>query len=151
MLHDVGRSVNDAEHPVEGAAMILADTKLRLTQVERRALAYLTLYHRDDVPAAGDDEVLHPDDDHGALLHLLALLRCADALDSRSLESPRLVFALCGRGRALQLQVTCYVETDSKKIRRVYRRRRKFRLLEQLIGCSVTVEVSTAHALRMVA
>jgi exopolyphosphatase/guanosine-5'-triphosphate,3'-diphosphate pyrophosphatase len=151
MLHDVGRSVDNAEHPAEGAGMILADTRLPLSPGERRAVAYLTLYHRDDVPAAGDDDVLHAEDDHLALRRLLALLRCADALDSRSLESPRLVFALSGRDRAPDLHVACYVESDSRKVRRAYARRRNFRLLEEVLSCRVRVEVSTADALRMVA
>jgi exopolyphosphatase/pppGpp-phosphohydrolase len=151
MLHDVGRSVDDAEHPAEGAAMILANTRLPLSPAERRALAYLTLYHRDDVPAAGDDDVLHPEDDPFALRRLLGLLRCADALDSRSLESPRLVFALRGRDRLPEVHIDCYLESDSRKVRRVYARRRKFRLLEEVLPCRVRVEVSTADALRMVA
>src|SRR5437762_2759214 len=80
LVHDVGRCVDDAEHPAQGAAMLLADESLPLSAAERRSLAYLTLYHRGDVPAAGDDDVLHPADDHARLLKLLALLRCADGL-----------------------------------------------------------------------
>ena len=151
LLHDVGRSVDDAHHPAEGAAMILRNTTLPLAPVERRALAYLTLYHRGDVPAAGDDDVLHPEDDHGALLDLLALLRSADALDSRSLESPRVVFALRGAGPRTELQVTCYLQTDSPKLKRVYQRRKKFRLLEERFDCRVNVEVRSAQDLRLVA
>jgi exopolyphosphatase/pppGpp-phosphohydrolase len=151
LLHDVGRSVDDARHPAEGAAMILRDTTMPLAPVERRALAYLTLYHRGDVPAAGDDDVLHPEDNHGALLDLLALLRGADALDSRSLESPQVVFALRGSARQTELHVTCYLQTDSPKLRRVYRRRKKFRLLEERFDCRVVVDVQSAHDLRLVA
>lgn len=150
-VHDVGRSVDDAEHPAEGAAMILRDKDLPLTAAERRALAYLTLYHRGEVPAAGDDDVLHPEDDHASLRRVLAVLRCADALDSRSLESPRLVMAMHDRRRRPQLHITCYFANDSEKIRRVYGRRKKFLLLEELLGCEVAVEIRTAQALRMVA
>jgi exopolyphosphatase/pppGpp-phosphohydrolase len=151
LLHDVGRSVDDAEHPAEGAAMILRDTTLPLSPTDRRALAYLTLYHRGDVPAAGEDDVLHAEDDHEALLDVLALLRGADALDSRSLESPRLVFTLRGSGRRTTLFVHCYVQEDSPKIQRVYRRRKKFRLLEERFGCSVAIDVQNAQDLRLVA
>ena len=151
MVHDVGRSVDDANPPAEGAAMILADSTLPLSPAERRALAYLTLYHRGEVPATGDDDVLHPDDDHAALLKLLALLRCADALDTRSLDPPQLVFALAGGARRPELRVTCYVLHDSEKVRRVYGRRKKFRLLEELLGCMVSVDVVPAQGLRMVA
>lgn len=151
LVHDVGRCVDDADHPARGAAMVLADTALPLGAAERRALAYLTLYHRGDVPDAGDDDVLHPEDDVVALRKVLALLRCADVLDSRSLESPRLVFCLRGPVRRPELHVTCYVQADSPKVRRVYRRRKKFHLLEETLGCRVTIEVAVAHELRMVA
>jgi exopolyphosphatase/pppGpp-phosphohydrolase len=153
LVHDVGRSVDDAEHPARGAAMLLSDASLPLTIAERRALAYLTLYHRGAVPALGDDDVLHPDDDCEGLLTLLGMLRCADGLDSRSLESPRLVFALLAaeRSRRATLRVTCYLQSDSEKVRRVYQRPKKFRLLEQTLGCRVEVDVASAQALRMVA
>ena len=77
----------------------------------------------------------------------LALLRAADALDSRSLESPRLVFALRGR----TLRIGCYLDTDSAKARRVYRRRKKFRLLEELLDCRVELDVRCGETLSMVA
>ena len=153
VVHDVGRAVDDAEHPAIGAAMLLRDQSLPLSAAERRALAYLTLYHRGAVPAAGEDDVLHSEDDHARLLKLLGLLRCADGLDSRSLESPRLVFALLGGAGAQppRLCVTCYLQADTEKLRRVYQRRKKFRLLEQTMGCRVEVQVALAKALRLVA
>jgi len=166
LVHDVGRSAVKGGHHASGAAMVLSDESLPLTAAERRAVAYLTLHHRGPVPAAGSDDVLHHgDDDADRLLKLLALLRAADALDSRSLESPRLVFALVpGPARATsgagqraragsrpRLRVTCYLETDSPKARRVYERRKKFRLLEDVLGCRVEVEIVQAQALRMVA
>ena len=153
LVHDVGRAVDEAEHPAHGAAMLLSDESLPLSAAERRALAYLTLYHRGAVPPAGGDDVLHPEDDHDGLLKVLALLRCADGLDSRSLESPRLVFALLADHGAPcpLLRVTCYLQTDSAKVRRVYERRKKFRLLEQTLDCRVEVAVAMAQGLRMVA
>lgn len=133
--------------------MLLRDESLPLPATERRALAYLALYHRGAVPKTGSDDVLHAEDDHAALRKLLGLLRCADGLDSRSLESPRLVFALlAGRGsQPPVLRVTCYLQSESEKVSRVYRRRKKFRLLEQTLNCRVEIEVARAQALRMVA
>ena len=163
MVHDVGRCVSKEEHPTEGAWMLLADTSLPLLQIERRALAYLTCYHRGGVPLPGHDAVLHAADDHDRLLRVLALLRAADALDSRSLVPGRLVFALVGadpearpRGndgasRRTLLRATCYTETDCPKARRVYRRRKKFRLLEELLGVRMEVDIARADALRLVA
>jgi hypothetical protein len=49
------------------------------------------------------------------------------------------------------LRVTCYLQGDSEKARRVYQRPKKFRLLEQTLGCRVEVDVASAQALRMVA
>ena len=157
LVHDVGRSAGKDHHPSRGAAMVLSDETLPLTAAERRAVAYLTLYHRGAVPLIGDDDVLHHDqDDADRMLKLLALLRAADALDSRSLESPRLVFALLpASGGATvarpRLRVTCYLQHDSAKARRVYQRRKKFRLLEEVLDCRVEVEIVLARALRMVA
>ena len=161
LVHDVGRSRGEENHPADGAAMVLAASSLPLSDVERRQLAYLTLYHRGAVPDAGDDDVLHGEDDAARMLTVLGLLRAADALDGRSIESPRLVFAwvagsadLAGSRGGLQrprLCVTCYLQNDSAKARRVYQRRKKFRLLEQVLGCRVEVEIVLAQALRMVA
>jgi hypothetical protein len=141
------RCDGDEGHEITGAKMILRDESLPLTPNERRALAFLTRYHRGPVPDIGGDRLLTDADDHDALWLTLALLRAADALDSRSLESPRLVFALRGR----TLRIACYLDDDSAKARRVYSRRKKFRLLESLLCCRVEIDVRCAEALSMVA
>jgi exopolyphosphatase/guanosine-5'-triphosphate,3'-diphosphate pyrophosphatase len=154
LVHDVGRCISKPDHPKEGARLLLADDALPLTPPERRALAYLALHHRGPVPAAGRDAVLHRTDDHDRLLHVLALLRAADALDSRSLEPARMVFALVAapsRTARRQLRATCYLASDCAKARRVYRRRKKFRLLEELLDVRVNVQIDHAEALRLVA
>ena len=87
------------------------------------------------------------------LLLLLAMLRSADALDSRSLEPARLVFALGGlklTSARRALRVTCYLERDCPKARKVYSRRKKFRLLEELLYVRVEVDLAFADSLRMV-
>lgn len=148
IVHDVGRCIDDESHPHEGARMLLDEqNQLPLTSRDRRLLAYLTRHHRGKVPDGGCDQILHADDDHARLLLILAILRAADALDSRSLESPRLVFSLQGH----RLRVGCYLEDDCVKARRVYERRKKFRLLEELLDCRVDVAVRFSHGLRLVA
>ena len=155
LVHDVGRCEGSDGHAARGAAMVLADDSLPLTAAERRHAAYLTLYHRGAVPAVGDDDVLHHDqDDAVRLLKLLAVLRAADALDGRALESPQLVFALVpavGTAARPRLRVTCYLQADSDKARRSYQRRKKFRVLEEVLDCRVELEIVQAQALRMVA
>ena len=147
LVHDVGRAIDDDTHPREGARMIREATDLPLTASQRRALAYLTRRHRGSVPDPALDKYLGPRDDADLLRLLLALLRAADSLDSRSLESPRLVFGLNGR----RLQITCYLDTDSPRARKVYSRRKKFRLLEELLDVRVEVCIARAQALQMVA
>lgn len=150
VVHDVGRSICDETHPRDGADLLRRDITLPLSETERRHLAYLTLHHKGAVPLAGRDKVLARTDDHQRLRRILALLRAADALDSRSLESPRLLFAMAN-GRTPVLRVTCYLENDSPKARKVYTRRKKFRLLEEEIGCRAEINIAWANALAMVA
>jgi exopolyphosphatase/pppGpp-phosphohydrolase len=155
LVHDIGRCVCKAEHPAEGAWMLLDDATLPITPAERRGLAYLTLYHRGPVPQPGSDAILQRGDDHDRLLRVLALFRSADALDSRSLDEPaRLVFAMAPSARSSSnriVRATCYVGDDVAKARKVYRRRKKFRLLEELLGVRVMVEIEPADAVRLVA
>lgn len=152
LVHDVGRSVDKKTHPAQGARLVLADRSLPLSAAERRVLAYLTLYHKGYVPEAGCDEILSRGDGAERWRLVLGLLRAADALDSRSLESPRLVFSLAGGvlGRPT-LSITCYLTHDSAKARRTYRRRKKLRLLEELLGCRTRVAVASAAVLARVA
>jgi putative nucleotidyltransferase with HDIG domain len=147
MVHDVGRAVDEATHPELGAKMVRQETDLPLTGGERRWLSYLTRYHRGRVPAPKRDEILRRKDDHDRLRLLLALLRAADSLDSRSAETPRLRFQLIGR----RLRVNCHLAQDTPKARRIYTRRKKFRLLEELLGCRVEVSLGRSKAMQLVA
>jgi exopolyphosphatase/guanosine-5'-triphosphate,3'-diphosphate pyrophosphatase len=151
LVHDVGRSIDADGHEKHGAAMLLADDSLPITPAQRRALAYLTRHHRGGVPALTDDEILTVHDPRESLRTTLALLRAADALDGRSVQRPRLVFTLGRGGATPELRVTCYLDEESAKARKVYGRRKKFRLLEELLGVRVVVDVRLAEALSMVA
>ena len=144
-VHDVGRAVDEDTHPVEGARMILANGDLPLAGIERRRLAYLTRYHRGAVPAAGRDGILRRSDDHYSLLHVLALLRAADALDGRAIAPPHLSFTLAGR----RLRIRCRLAEDCAKARDLYRRRKKFRMLEDLLGFRFDFDVDVATAGRL--
>ncbi|HWE03106.1 MAG TPA: HD domain-containing protein [Tepidisphaeraceae bacterium] len=147
IVHDVGRSIDEETHPQHGARMVREQRDLPLSGGERRWLAYLTRYHRGRVPAVRSDSILRGRDDHGRLRTLLALLRAADGLDSRAAETPRLRFSLEGR----RLRIDCQLEQNTPKARRVYTRRKKFRLLEQVLGCRVQVSVTRARPMRLVA
>lgn len=62
LVHDVGRAIDPKNHPQVGAKLVLEDAALPLRALQRRWLAYLTLYHRGPVPALGEDRILTPED-----------------------------------------------------------------------------------------
>ncbi|HXE54775.1 MAG TPA: HD domain-containing protein [Tepidisphaeraceae bacterium] len=146
VVHDVGRCIDEETHPRQGARMLLAASQLPLDDTQRRALAFLTRHHRGKEPTP-DSKYLQPGDDFDHLLLVLGFLKAADALDSRAIESPELTFALAGR----RLQITCHLENDTPKARKIYTRRKKYRMLEHLLGCRVEVQIALARPLQMVA
>jgi exopolyphosphatase/guanosine-5'-triphosphate,3'-diphosphate pyrophosphatase len=75
LVHDVGRALDDDEHPTLGADMVLQDLPLAMPCSRLRRLAYLTRYHRGAVPELGRDEILRPGDRRSATRLLLAILR----------------------------------------------------------------------------
>ena len=147
LVHDVGRRVSEKRHPTLGARMLADDRFLPLSDSERRALRYFTRYHRGAVPPLGFDEILESGDGRKRLRVLIALLRAADGLDNRQLAPPRLVFAMRGR----RLQIICYLDDVSGKAKRVFRRRKKFRMLEGLLECKVDVQLEEVDCTRAVA
>jgi exopolyphosphatase/guanosine-5'-triphosphate,3'-diphosphate pyrophosphatase len=146
IVHDVGRQIETRRHPALGAEMLLEDAHLPISNQERRRLAYLTRYHRGAVPEAGFDGILQSGDERKALRRVLALLRAADSLDNRNITPPRIVIALKSR----KLRVTCFIEEDCAKARRVFGKRKKFRLLEDLLDCKVEVQIKLAEAVQAV-
>jgi hypothetical protein len=107
---------------------------------------YLTRYHRGAVPEVGFEEILTAQENRRRMRIVLAILRAADALDGRQLQAPRLVFAMLGK----KLSVTVYLEEDSPKARRFFKRRKKFRLFEELLGLKVDLEIKHAHVVHTV-
>ncbi len=142
MVHDVGRSVEDDRHPQIGAKMIEAAYSLPISKSERRALCYLTRYHRGAVPRIGKDDYLTDADDAEQLYLVLAYLRAADALDNRNVESPRLEFT----ARRDRIKITATLIQDSARARRAFKRRRKFKLLEELLQVEFKIRLDVATA-----
>ena len=140
VVHDVGRSVDDRTHPEQGARMLRAAHELPLPPKQRAALVQLTRFHRGKV----DSQLTRLS---RRMLVLLALLRAADGLDSRAIESPKLVMAFRGR----RLHITCYLDELTAKAMKVYGRRKKFALLEEVLDCRVEVNLVEGRELRMVA
>ena len=142
--------------------IILAETRLRETSVAHLAGALIggaiglglartigaALFWAD----AADGRVMFL---HTLLLLVLPYLGLVlGARKGEWLEPARLVFALIappsGTPRR-QLRATCYLTADCAKARKVYRRRKKFRLLEELLDVRVEVEIDHAEGLRLVA
>lgn len=138
LLHDIGRHLDDDRHPELGARLILRSKQLPLTPRERRIAAFLARYHRGAVPEPGHDELLLPLADAHPARILLSLLRAADALDSRSNGHVHVDLRL--RGRTLHIHAS--PEHATPKSRKQLERRKKFRLLEDALGCTVRLKVA---------
>jgi exopolyphosphatase/guanosine-5'-triphosphate,3'-diphosphate pyrophosphatase len=147
LIHDVGRGIDADDHANAGAGAILKDPSLRLSDPERRSLAYLTLHHRGSVPELGHDQILRDEDDRPGLYKALGLLRAADTLDSRSIDPPRLLLAR----RSTHLQICCYLREACQRAEKSFCRRKKYRLLEEAVGCTVDVTVQVGEAQMLLA
>jgi hypothetical protein len=73
---------------------------------------------------------------------VLGLLRAADALDGRQHDAPHVRIKLRDR----KLKIRCHLNTDCRRARKFFSRRKKFRLLEELFGVKVDVGVRDAVA-----
>ncbi len=143
LLHDVGRRYDDKNHPARGAEMIDRARGLPLTARQRRSLCYCTRYHRGAVPKTGFDGILRNNDSRRELRLVLALLRTADALDNRQLESSRIYLKRQGR----RLTITCTVGSDDfRRAQKAIGRRKKVRLLEELLDLSIEIDVRSASS-----
>ena len=121
---------------------MLADAReLPLSGKQRTELIHLTRLHRGKIEPEARRGLSH------RILVLLGLLRAADGLDSRAIESPKLVMAFRGR----RLHITCYLDELTGKAMKVYGRRKKFALLEEMLDCRVDVNLVEGRELRMVA
>jgi hypothetical protein len=65
-----------------------------------------------------------------------------------TLAPKRRVLALALKGR--KLSITCYIEEDCARSRKTFRRRKKFRLLEEVLRMRVEVEVRHAETVEHV-
>lgn len=142
LTHDIGRSISEKDHPADGAEMIARTTAVDFSAAQRRRLSFLARYHRGAVPPPHKEEYLGPTDPRNSLRAVLAILRTADSLDHRHLPTSQLTLSLQGR----RLSIRCGVPTDLPRARRVYKRRKKYRLLETFLGQSVRVDVELASA-----
>lgn len=147
LVHDVGRSLEDDDHELHGAVMLEAATDLPISETERRRMMFMTRYHRGDVAREGHEEYLKSMDDRQTARTLLGFLRAADALDSRSLESPRIAISV-GKNA---LAITCYLREVTAKALRKFGKRKKFLLLEETLNMRVVVDLRRVEGVELVA
>lgn len=139
LVHDVGRVGGPAGHHVRGAQMVLRNHYLPLSAEERQAAAFLTRFHRKRPPSRRSIREWTPDESRvGVLRKLLAILRAADALDSRRMAAQGLTMRLEG----CRLRVQCFVDGDRAAAGRALNKRRKFLMLREVLGLSVKVQIS---------
>jgi exopolyphosphatase/pppGpp-phosphohydrolase len=146
-LHDIGRSINNKNHPAEGARIIRRQSDLPLKKRERRLLAYIALRHRGSIPDANEDRALDRVSDKSKARMLLGFLRAADTLDSRWMAAPGLSFSRRGQ----TIRIVCRTRHDADEARRIFCRRKKFRLLEEMLDCRFEVVVRTRRRIRAAA
>jgi len=137
LVHDAAKPDGADGHEVRGAEMVLADRTLDISPEQRRAVAFLVRYHRGPVPRA--DRILRRGDGRRKLLVLLALLRAADALDSRRVQPTALIIRRTPR----KICVKCLVEGDTADAAQMLGRPRKFKLLEKTFGLRVRVRIES--------
>ena len=137
---DVGRSVDNRTHPQQGAKLLRRARELPLSKKLRAELVQLTRHHRGKIEPQSRRLSRR-------ILILLALLQAADGLDSRAIESPKIVMAFRGR----RLHITCYLDQLTARAIKVYGRRKKFALIEQMLNCRVDINLVEGRELRLVA
>lgn len=138
LLHDIGRAADDARHPQLGARLIQRTHSLPLTPRQRRIAAFIARYHRGAIPSSPDTDYLRKKDYPAALI-LLSLLRAADALDSRSHGEAAVRFTRHGRAHRDDRKLTLHITPRhvSAKSHKAITRRKKYRLLESTLNCTV--------------
>ena len=137
LLHDIGRTGGAEGHDVRGAREILRGEVPGVPNDIRPAVAYLVRYHRGAVPERRREARVDPGISFRTAQTLLALLRCADGLDRRRFGRPTLVMRRGRRG----IKITCHVNRGGRAARRAFGRKKKYRLLEEVLGVGVRVEV----------
>ena len=71
---------------------------------------------------------------------------CRDgrAQDQADELPPTIAIAIKGR----KLSIICFVESDVTRARKAFARRKKFRLVEEVLGLKVDVSVERAHTVQ---
>ncbi len=142
LLHDVGRTHGAQKHHIHGSRMVRKSRTLNLRPSERLAVAYLARHHRGRLPDARKQWRYPKLENPRTMQWLLAILRAADALDSRNFATP----ALSIRLKADRLRVRCYVH-DVNEAQSALVRPKKFRPLEELLGVNVAVQLRPAETM----
>jgi exopolyphosphatase/guanosine-5'-triphosphate,3'-diphosphate pyrophosphatase len=142
LVHDAGRCFGAADHHINGARLVIEDSRSSLSRRERRCVAYLVRYHCGKVPPTSESEYLRRSDGRRKMKLLLGLLRAADGLDSRRISASAIVI----KRKRLRLRIECSVSPcEMIKAQKAFMRRRKFKLLERSLNLEISVRVREAR------
>lgn len=136
LMHDIGRAKGAEGHHLRGEKIVLNTQALGLSHRERLVVAYLTRYHRGPTPDARQQWLAPSLERPRAMHRLLALLRAADALDSRKLVTEALTLRL----RGSRIRIRCFVgELD--QARQTFGGHEQYHLLERTFHVRVNVQL----------
>lgn len=138
-VHDVGRCVADEGHERHGAYLLATASGLPLEHAERHLLAYLTRRHRGKVPRL--DGFLDERASRRRTRTLLALLRAADALDTRRSTPPTIVLSRQG----MQLQIHAFAPALNRHLVKL-QEGKKFALLRDVLHVETKVQIHLTDA-----
>lgn len=81
LLHDIGFASNPDDHAEESAKIVLKESTLNLTEIQRRDCAAVILFHRSDISLQMQHPLYTSSRNKKRLLSCAAFLRIADGLD----------------------------------------------------------------------
>ena len=76
---------------------------------------------------------------------------CSSDLRISRCDSARAHHSRLHLGRGRRIRIVCRLREDSAEARRVFSRRKKFRLLEEMLDCRIDVVIVAARRLSAVA
>lgn len=137
LLHDTGWSVPSRPHHKASMDLILSDTTIPLTPVDRRIVALIARYHRK----------AHPNPTHSSFARLTqeekrqvrwsaGILRLADALDRFHRSSVQGLSIQIGKG---VIQIGCKTTDDNVPVPETRILEKKSALLSEVTGCRIEI------------
>jgi exopolyphosphatase/pppGpp-phosphohydrolase len=137
LLHDTGWSVPSRPHHKASMDLILADTTIPLTPVDRQVVALIARYHRKADPDPSHSSFAKITDEEKRQVRWSAgILRLADALDSQH-KSAVQELSVHTNGRVIQIDCKTTDDHIPEPETRVLEK--KSTLLSEMTGCRIEI------------